>query len=134
MYTVYMALMIFAPKSSLGKALSYLKEQWPYLLNYLKDGRPELSNNRAERSIKPFVTDRKKFPVRQHPVGCPGQRGDLQPDRDSQGIWVGSLPLSDLDFRNRSNAESYRGGLGRCSWLMRQSLRNYIINPFEAQH
>ena len=50
-----------APKSSLGKALSYLKKHWPYLLNYLKDGRLELSNNRAERSIKPFVIDRKNF-------------------------------------------------------------------------
>ena len=50
-----------APKSALGKALHYLKEQWPYLTNYLKDGRLELSNNRAERSIKPFVIDRKNF-------------------------------------------------------------------------
>ena len=33
-----------APKSALGKALNYLKEQWPYLTNYLKDGRLELSN------------------------------------------------------------------------------------------
>ena len=40
-----------APKSALGKALTYLKDQWPYLLNYLRDGRLELSNNRAERSI-----------------------------------------------------------------------------------
>ena len=43
-----------APKSALGKAFTYLKEQWPYLTNYLKDGRLEISNNRAERSIKPF--------------------------------------------------------------------------------
>lgn len=50
-----------APKSGLGKALTYLKEQWPYLTNYLKDGRLEISNNRAERSIKPFVIDRKNF-------------------------------------------------------------------------
>ena len=50
-----------APKSALGKAFTYLKEQWPYLTNYLKDGRLELSNNRAERSIKPFVIDRKNF-------------------------------------------------------------------------
>ena len=35
----------------------YLKEQRPYLLAYLEDGRLELSNNRAERSIKPFVID-----------------------------------------------------------------------------
>ena len=50
-----------APKSALGKSFTYLKEQWPYLTNYLKDGRLEISNNRAERSIKPFVIDRKNF-------------------------------------------------------------------------
>jgi len=50
-----------APKSALGKAFHYLKEQRPYLTNYLKDGRLEISNNRAERSIKPFVIDRKNF-------------------------------------------------------------------------
>ena len=50
-----------APKSALGKAFHYVKEQWPYLTNYLKDGRLEISNNRAERSIKPFVIDRKNF-------------------------------------------------------------------------
>lgn len=50
-----------APKSALGKALHYLREQWPYLLRYLEDRRLELSNNRAERSIKPFVIGRKNF-------------------------------------------------------------------------
>ena len=50
-----------APKSALGKALNYVREQWPHLCNYLKDGRLELSNNRAKRSIKPFVIDRKNF-------------------------------------------------------------------------
>ena len=50
-----------APKSALGKALHYLKEQWPYLVRYLEDGRLELSNNRAERSIKPFVMGRKMY-------------------------------------------------------------------------
>lgn len=42
-----------------GKALHYLLEQWCYLLRYLEDGRLEISNNRAERSIKPFVMGRK---------------------------------------------------------------------------
>ena len=59
-----------APKSTLGKALSYLKEQWPYLLNFLKDGRLELCNNRAERSIKPFVIDRKNFLFANTPSGA----------------------------------------------------------------
>ena len=50
-----------APKSKLGIALNYLKNQWPSLTGYLLDGRIELSNNRAERSIKPFVISRKNF-------------------------------------------------------------------------
>ena len=60
------------PKSTLGKALSYLQEQWPYLIRYLEDGRLEISNNRAERSIKPFVIDRKNFLFANTPGGARG--------------------------------------------------------------
>ena len=59
-----------APKSALGKALHYLREQWPCLLRYLEDGRLELSNNRAERSIKPFVIGRKNFLFANTPLGA----------------------------------------------------------------
>ena len=61
-----------APKSALGKEFHYLKEQWPYLTNYLKDGRLEISNNLAERSIKPFVIDRKNFLFANTPKGASG--------------------------------------------------------------
>ena len=61
-----------ATKSALGKAFTYLKEQWPYLTNYLNDGRLEISNNRAERSIKPFVIDRKNFLFANTPKGATG--------------------------------------------------------------
>ena len=59
-----------APKSALGKALYYLKEQWPYLVRVLEDGRLELSNNLAERSIKPFVIGRKNFLFANTPRGA----------------------------------------------------------------
>ena len=59
-----------APKSALGKAIYYLKEQWPYLIRVLEDGRLELSNNRAERSIKPFVMGRKNWLVANTPGGA----------------------------------------------------------------
>jgi len=49
------------PKSTLGTAINYVKEQKPYLENIFLDGRLELSNNRAERSIKPFVIGRKNW-------------------------------------------------------------------------
>jgi transposase len=59
-----------APKSALGKALHYLLEQWPYLIRYLEDGQLELSNNRAERSIKPFVMGRKNWLFANTPGGA----------------------------------------------------------------
>lgn len=49
------------PKSKLGEAVTYLFNQKKYLYNYLLDGRLESSNNRAERSVKPFVIARKNF-------------------------------------------------------------------------
>ena len=58
------------PKSGLGKAVYYLLSQRKYLENFLLDGRLELSNNRAERSIKPFVIDRKNFLFANTPRGA----------------------------------------------------------------
>ena len=49
------------PKTLLGEAAYYAVSQRKYLENYLLDGRLEISNNRAERSIKPFVIGRKNW-------------------------------------------------------------------------
>ena len=59
-----------APKSKLGMALTYLRNQWDDLNRFLLDGRIELSNNRAERSIKPFVMSRKNFLFANTPLGA----------------------------------------------------------------
>ena len=48
-------------KSATKTAMDYYINQWPYLKNIFLDGRLELSNNRAERSIKPFVIGRKNW-------------------------------------------------------------------------
>ena len=61
-----------APKSALGQALHYLVEQWPRLIHYLDDERLEISNNLAERSIKPFVMGRKNFLFANTPSGAKG--------------------------------------------------------------
>ena len=49
------------PKSLFGLAVQYSRNQWPKLVRFLEDGRVELDNNRAERSIKPFVIGRKNW-------------------------------------------------------------------------
>ena len=58
------------PKSALGRAIHYALEQRPYLENVFLDSRLELSNNRAERSIKPFVAGRKNWLFSATPRGA----------------------------------------------------------------
>lgn len=58
------------PKSSLGKAISYCLNQWGKLEAFMLDGRLEISNNRAERAIKPFVIGRKNFLFSKSPKGA----------------------------------------------------------------
>ena len=59
-----------AAKSKLGVALTYLHNNTKELSEYLNDGRLEISNNLAERSIKPFVIDRKNFLFCNTPKGA----------------------------------------------------------------
>ena len=49
------------PKSNLGKAITYNLNQFESFKNVLKDPRLELTNNIAERAIKPFVIGRKNW-------------------------------------------------------------------------
>lgn len=58
------------PKSLLGKAANYVISQWSWLTVWLEDGRLEISNNPAERSIKPFVIGRKNFLFANTPSGA----------------------------------------------------------------
>jgi len=49
------------PKSKLGQAVAYAVNQRSWLMNVFLDGRLELSNNRAERSVRPFTVGRKNW-------------------------------------------------------------------------
>jgi len=49
------------PKSTLGNALTYLRNNWPSLIEYINCGLVDIDNNRAERAIKPFVIGRKNW-------------------------------------------------------------------------
>lgn len=58
------------PKSPLGQAIQYCRNQWDKLTAFLQDGRLELDNNRSERSIKPFVIGRKNWLFANTPRGA----------------------------------------------------------------
>lgn len=61
---------VVLPKSKLGKALQYVKNQKEGLMTYLKDGNCEISNNLAENSIRPFTVGRKNWLFAGSPSGA----------------------------------------------------------------
>ena len=67
--------------SAFGKAVTYARNQKPYIENYLLDSRCTLFNNAAENAIRPFI----KPAVCRRPQECRCIRYDLQPRGDCQG-------------------------------------------------
>lgn len=49
------------PKSPMGQALRYLRNQWRALTRFLEDGNLALDNNAAEREIRPVAVGRKNW-------------------------------------------------------------------------
>ncbi|MDL2205612.1 IS66 family transposase [Eubacteriales bacterium OttesenSCG-928-N13] len=58
------------PQSAMGRALAYALGERKYLENVFLDGQLELSNNRAERSIRPFAIGRKNWLFSNTPQGA----------------------------------------------------------------
>ena len=50
---------IVTPNSKLGRALAYLRGQWPKLTRYVDNGNWPIDNNLCENTIRPFVVGRK---------------------------------------------------------------------------
>jgi len=51
----------FLPKSLIGKAATYTRNQWSGLNRYIEDGQLTIDNNRAERAMKPVAIGRKNW-------------------------------------------------------------------------
>ncbi|MDR1409258.1 MAG: IS66 family transposase [Oscillospiraceae bacterium] len=58
------------PKSKLAVAVNYALNQRQWLMNFMLDGRLEISNNRAETSIRPFTVGRKNWLFSVSPKGA----------------------------------------------------------------
>jgi transposase len=55
------ALATISGRSELAKAIRYARSRWTALTRYLDDGSLEISNNAAERAIRPLVLGRKNY-------------------------------------------------------------------------
>jgi len=55
------SLAMISGRSELAKAIRYARSRWTALTRYLDDGRLEISNNAAERAIRPLALGRKNY-------------------------------------------------------------------------
>ncbi len=49
------------PKSPIGKAVTYMRKQWPRLTMFMKNGQLEIDNNQVENAIRPVALGRKNY-------------------------------------------------------------------------
>ncbi len=61
------------PKSGIGQAVSYLRNQWTSLQLYLHDGRLPIDNNQSERTIRPLTIGRKNWLFLGSATAAPGR-------------------------------------------------------------
>lgn len=52
---------VVLPKSPIGAAVTYARNQWTALCRFLDDGRLEIDNNRAERALRGIAVGRKNW-------------------------------------------------------------------------
>lgn len=61
------------PRSRIGEALGYLRNQWSALRVYLSDGRIPIDNDQSERTIRPLAVGRNNWLFLGHPRAAPGR-------------------------------------------------------------
>lgn len=53
--------LVALPKSPIGQAITYARNQWTALSRFVEDGRLEIDNNRAERALRGIAVGRKNW-------------------------------------------------------------------------
>jgi transposase len=61
------------PKSAIGQAIGYLRNQWVALQVYLSDGRIPIDNNQSEQTIRPLTVGRNNWMFLGHPLAAAGR-------------------------------------------------------------
>jgi transposase len=61
------------PKSEIGKAMGYLRNQWSALQVYLSDGRLPIDNDQSEQILRPWTVGRSNWLFLGHPRAAAGR-------------------------------------------------------------
>ncbi|CAH2894476.1 MAG: COG3436: Transposase and inactivated derivatives [uncultured Paraburkholderia sp.] len=95
------------PNSLLGKALTYLREQWPKLILYVENGDWPISNNDCENSIRPFVIGRRGWLFADTVDGA-AANANLLSRRNLQSLSNRSVPLPHLAVPAIASSKEHR--------------------------
>jgi transposase len=61
------------PRSAIGEAVGYMRNQWTALRRYLSDGNIPIDNDQSERTIRPLTVGRNNWLFLGHPDAAPGR-------------------------------------------------------------
>jgi transposase len=61
------------PRSDIGEAIGYLRNQWSALKVYLRDGRIPIDNDQSEQTLRPLTVGRSNWLFLGHPRAAPGR-------------------------------------------------------------
>jgi transposase len=61
------------PQSAIGKAVGYLRNQWPALQVYLRDPAVPIDNDQSEQTLRPLTVGRSNWLFLGHPRAAPGR-------------------------------------------------------------
>ena len=61
------------PRSAIGEAVGYLRNQWKALKRYLSDGNIPIDNDQSESTLRPLVVGRGNWLFLGHPDAAPGR-------------------------------------------------------------
>ena len=97
------------PRDSLTyKAIQYTLNQWELLIGYLADGRGTEYQQRpgGKRHPTSLCGRTPELALCRYPSWSEGQRHHLQPDRDGQGQWRGTVCLPPHVLQHIGNART----------------------------
>lgn len=131
-------------KSELAAAIRYARSRWQVLTRYLTDGRLEISNNAAERAIRPLALGRKNWIFAGSDVGASYCSSHHVVDRASRFSWRSSgggrrdrctSAWRRISSRSRSTCRMIQGAPLQCWFAGRapSAMRRRIVDWLRAR-
>ena len=125
-------------KNKFSAAINYARNQRKYLENIFLDGRLEISNNRAERSIKPFVIGRKNslFSLRENKEDDSDNDFKLYKSKDKYKYKINYVEKlkPKINIKIEENEEALKGVENQLKKILSNFMKTYESEINESEN